>query len=285
MLFRRALLFSSFLIVSVSFLAYFLHIQPRPSGISAYRKLVRESAERHSRRALERAPARQTREGVQKDIWAIDGTERLHFRLNSKYSELTLKQKKDKIEAVEELQQIRCWIQEKVDPTAQMQQVRTLTAQEGAYYFPSHRFSAHTVHLAFYNLPGFELPKEILPSPPLFSLLSNQALLTCRGECAPFLLTMEGNVRLFSPSLQGKESFALADAITYSPKEKKWILSSIAPKRVLFWQEGLSLSAPAVHIKSDPLTHQESIEGKGDVHFAFDLAEKNLIEQLLSKYL
>ena len=98
-------------------------------------------------------------------------------------------------------------------------------------------------------------------------------------------LLVKGNVRFHSTSIQGKESFALADRIIFQSKEETLLLESDPPKRVLFWQEGLTLSAPEIAIKRDLRTKKESIEGKGDVHFAFDLEEKNVIEQLLSKYL
>lgn len=165
MLFRRAIFCFSALTASAAALAFFLHVRIRPSDTPRYRKLVQESAELRSRRALERHPAHQTREGVQKDIWAVDGSERLHSRLNSGYSELTLRQKRDKFEAVEELQQISCWIQEEIDEAARLQQVRAITASEGTYYYPSHRFLAHTVHLAFYRLPGLELPFSVSEKP------------------------------------------------------------------------------------------------------------------------
>ena len=118
-----------------------------------------------------------------------------------------------------------------------------------------------------------------------FSLYADDALLTFQDETKPDFFLLEGNVRLFSPRIQDKESFSIADRISFDPREQKLILSSVPPKRVLFWQEGFSLSAPEVHIKRDLLTRKETIEGKGDVHFAFDMEEKNIIEQLLSKYL
>lgn len=118
-----------------------------------------------------------------------------------------------------------------------------------------------------------------------FSLYADNALLTFQNEFEPHLFWLEGNVRLFSPQIQDKESFSVADQIAFYPQERKIILSSLPPKRVLFWQEGFSLSAPEVWIERDPLTGKETIEGKGDVHFAFDSEEKNIIEQLLSKYL
>jgi hypothetical protein len=165
MLFRRAVFLCAALTASASALAYLLLIQVRSSDTPRYRRLVQESAELRSRRALEKSPAHQLREGVQKDIWAIDGSERLHFRLTSGYSELTLRQKKDKVEAVEELRQINCWIQEEIDRAGNAQQVRFVSASEGTYDYPSHRFLAHSVHLAFYRIPGLDLPLSLTEKP------------------------------------------------------------------------------------------------------------------------
>jgi hypothetical protein len=97
------------------------------------------------------------------------------------------------------------------------------------------------------------------------------------NEYEPALITLTGNVRLVS-SLLAKESYALADTLTYDPQAKTLLFS--AEKRVLFWQEGLSLSAPQVLIHQD-----QTVEGQGDVHFAFDLEEQNYIDQLFRRYL
>jgi lipopolysaccharide export system protein LptA len=118
-----------------------------------------------------------------------------------------------------------------------------------------------------------------------FSVHSDRAFLSLGEEKTPRLFLLENNVRLYSSSIQGKESFSIADRVSFSPQEGTIVLSASFPKRVLFWQEGLNLSAPEISIKKDPATKKETIEGKGDVHFAFDTEEKNIIEQLLSKYL
>jgi hypothetical protein len=117
-----------------------------------YRKIVQESAEIRSRKALERQPSHQTRTDVRKDIWSAGGDERLHFRLKSAGSELALIQKKGKIEAVEELRKIECWIQEKIDPLLNMSEVKALKAASGTYHYPASRFDAETVELFFYRL-------------------------------------------------------------------------------------------------------------------------------------
>ena len=60
------------------------------------------------------------------------------------------------------------------------------------------------------------------------------------------------------------------------------MLSSQSSKRVLFWQDGLSLSAEK--IKIGPGEGIGSVEGVGNVRFTLDLEEKTLIQDLISKY-
>jgi len=159
-MFKRAIASSLALIAALVAAAYFFNVRIGTGDPIAYRTLCKEKKAFHSFNALERRPAIQFREKVQKDIWFADGEERLHFLLKSRHSELTLIQRKDKVEAIEKLQQVDCWIQDEVDRAASIQQVRKITADEGIYYFPAHRFLAHSVQLGFFRLQGIELPKE-----------------------------------------------------------------------------------------------------------------------------
>lgn len=98
-------------------------------------------------------------------------------------------------------------------------------------------------------------------------------------------LLLIGNVQLLSSRIKNKRSFATADSLLYHPQKKSLIFSCAPPKKVLFWQEGLSLSASEVRVFQDPASETETIEGLGDVHFSFDGEEKNTIEKLISNYL
>ncbi|HSX25954.1 MAG TPA: hypothetical protein VLE89_02995 [Chlamydiales bacterium] len=134
----------------------------------------------------------------------------------------------------------------------------------------------------------FDLPHETLICDHPKGKLQQEALQFSANQLiwhreGKFLL--EGNVELISTRLQDKESFVLADSVTYQPSDETLIFGSIAPKKVLFWQEGLNLSATEVKVRRDPLNEKEIIEGIGDVHFAFDVEEKNSIEKFLSNYL
>ena len=186
MFFARTFCLSLTLSIVCAAAAFVFLVQIRPSDPAKYRKLVQESAYLHSRHALERHPAHQMRQGVQKDIWAMKAGTRLHCCLQSAYSDLTLRQKKDKLEASEELQHIQGFLQEGVDPISSMQQVRTFTSVEGTYHYPSHHFIAHDVHIHFYRLPGFELPMTLTQETPFLSAIARQACFSATQNAPQF---------------------------------------------------------------------------------------------------
>lgn len=103
----------------------------------------------------------------------------------------------------------------------------------------------------------------------------------------PEAVYCDRSVRLISSVIQEQECFALADQLVYFPTSHTIILSSRPPNRVLFWQSdgNMTLSSPEVHVRLDPKTHKETVQGIGDVHFRFTVQEENMIENIFSKYL
>lgn len=278
-MFTRAFLSAAALIALSSFAVYHFHLRMRPEDIQNYHKLIQESADLRARRALEAEPAHQVRRGVQKDIWTPESRsdQARHVQIQSAHSELTLFQKKGKLEAVEKLQQIHCSVAEDL----------TLTADEGTYTFPSHQFIAEkncSVLQQQHRIDGsrihFDLLQEIVtydtPSGFIAPFHFTADKLTWLKKEDQFLL--EGNVRLMSTEFENKESYAVAEQLIYNLIDKTLLLTS--NRRVLFWQEGLSLSASEVLIRED-----RSVEGRGDVHFTFDLDEQNSLEQLFGHFL
>lgn len=158
-MFRKAsALFLSLILLCLGALLFF-HVHTRSSDAAFYRKLVQESRELKSKKALEDHPIEQEREGVRKDIYIVNGKEeRLHMKIESRRSFLTIHQKKGKTDAIEELEEIFSALQEGIDPESRTQQVRTFYALSGTYHFPSNRFVANAAHLAFYQIAGFFLP-------------------------------------------------------------------------------------------------------------------------------
>lgn len=277
-MFRLAVI-STFLLIGVcSAASYLYHVKVRPETEEQYGVLLRESAELRAKSALENEPAHQSRHRVQKDIWAIKEGQRVHVRLKSAHSELEISQKKEKLEAVERLEELCCWVQDEVDLKENAQQVRMLTADTGTSYFPSYRMGAQNVKIAFFRVPGLEIPSSLEGIEPFLKGSAQTANLMDE-------LSLEGDVRLVSTELQNKKSFAFADRLTYQPETQAIVLSCTEPNRVLFWQEGLSLSSPKLQIKRDPRAGTQQVEGIGDVRCSLSAEEKNFLEELFAKYL
>ena len=108
--------------------------------------------------------ATQMREGVRKEIWfSQEDKSRLHYRIESDSSVLTLAPSKGKFDLIENLSNIRCWMQEKLyeADSIDMQQVRYLKANEGIYRYSQQQFLASSVALSLFRLPGHELATPI----------------------------------------------------------------------------------------------------------------------------
>lgn len=289
---------------------YWLCIRLEPHDLPSYQKLMAESVELRTCKALEKEPAFQKRQGVQKDLWTQNGTS--HFCIQSEASGLRLRQKKDKVEATENLKNIECTTPNGIK----------FTAEEGLYDSSSHQFIAQKncrLTQGENHMKGsrirldLALEKMILENPEgriesgefdftaktllwgknsakLYlvddvkiqqkkdlTFLANQGTVQLK-DYKPMQLILEGNVRLVSSHFQGKESYAMADFLNFDPIAKTLLFK--ADKRVLFWQDGLTLSASEVLIRAD-----ETIVGHGDVHFTFDMEEKNQIDAFFKQYL
>jgi len=306
-MFRRSFFFFNLLIVLTGFAIYWFHIRLEEKDGPNYHNLVKKSSELRARKTFEETPAFQVRQGVQKDIWTNNQTR--HFQIQSDYSELTFLQKKGKMEAVETLKNLS------------LESDFILTADEGVYSYPPHEFTAtQNCHLlkGANSIGGtrmhFDLTDEIVTydnpqgrlktgleftagtmiwnrkedkiylnnqvtihDPEQSTLTANKGVLTL-NDLEPDQLELFGSVHLISTKVNDKESYAIADYLKMRPTQKTILLT--AEKNVLFWQEGLSMSAPEILIKQN-----QTVEGHGDVHFNFNLEEKNFIEELLKQYL
>jgi len=126
--------------------------------IAKYRGLVEQYRKIASQTLSDSAT--QSREGVRKDIWfSQEDKSRLHYRIESDSSLLTMVPNKGKFNMVENLSNIRCWMQEKLYGTEQdqMQQIRFLKASEGLYRFNQQQFQANSVDISLFRMPGHEL--------------------------------------------------------------------------------------------------------------------------------
>src|SRR5579872_4110349 len=116
MFFRRITLISCILFAAVLLLWIFEFYQVRESDRAAYRqfKLTQQKIPANPSQALA-ASTHQIRQGIRKDIWfSQEGNSRLHYRIESRSSVLTLLPKENKIDFIENLEGIKCWMQDKL---------------------------------------------------------------------------------------------------------------------------------------------------------------------------
>lgn len=109
------------------------------------------------------AQTNQKRKQVQKDIWfSQDASTRLHYQIASVGSFLSLTPVGNHFEIVETLEEIRCWMQDKLLPASEesdpMQQTRYIEAKEGSYCHSSQEFLANDVTLSLFRIEGHTLP-------------------------------------------------------------------------------------------------------------------------------
>jgi len=148
---------------------------PRASDYKAY-----SAALEQSRTFTKTAPpVCQDRLLVCKDIWfSNEGAGRLHYRIESAASSLNLHSVQNKVEVIEQLHGLRCWMQDKVVSAAgshgSNQQSRYFTANEGVYHFLSQSLLAEQATLSLYRLAGEYLP-EIGRLPSTAPFLSGNA--------------------------------------------------------------------------------------------------------------
>lgn len=294
----------------LGFALYWYCVRLKPNDLPDYQKLMAECVEMRSRKALEKKPAYQKRKGVQKDLWMQNETS--HFSIQSEESGLRLNQKKDKIEATETLRNIECTTPNGIKFTAEegiydypsnqfiAQNSCKLTQGENHIAGSRIRLDLALEKMILENPQGrieageidfkaktllWEKNQELLyliddvkiEQKKDLTFLSHRGIVHLK-EYKPTLIVLEGAVRLISSRFQGKESFAMADHLSYDPIAKTILFK--ADKRVLFWQDGLTLSASEVLIRAD-----ETIVGHGDVHFTFDMEEQNQIDAFFKNYL
>jgi hypothetical protein len=133
----------------------------------------------------------QQRKGVVKEIWfSQEDNSRLHYRIFSESSLLTIKPEGRSFDLIEKLEKIKCWMQDKLyEPTPGVgptQQIRFLAAEEGLYRYTTQEFLAQTVALSLYRLGGHELPKEIAASKPFLKGIAEDVSFAVSGKSPQF---------------------------------------------------------------------------------------------------
>lgn len=164
-MFKKAILTTSVFTALVSLGWIFNLIYPSFDQMEEYRHLKKAGKVMASTTPQE--STRQYRNGVRKDLWlAQPDQSRLHDRIESANSILTLIPCDDKLDIVENLKQLKCWMQDKLynQNGLPMQQMRFFVADEGLYQYSTQKFTAKSVALSVFRLPGTQLLTQIDPS-------------------------------------------------------------------------------------------------------------------------
>jgi hypothetical protein len=158
-MFRHTILLSALLLMlSVLFWGFLLG-RVRPEDIAVIQKAEKEQEIASSTSLF--STTEQKRKGVVKEIWFTqEDNQRLHYRIISEGSLLTLQPDGKKFDLIEKLEHIKCWMQDKLTE-GPMQQVRFFQAEEGWYRYSSQEFIAQSVALSLFRLPGHALPRDV----------------------------------------------------------------------------------------------------------------------------
>jgi hypothetical protein len=107
----------------------------------------------------------QRRRGVCKDIWLTQegGKTRIHQRIESQSSVLSLLTKDNKVDVIENLKNVRACMQEK-SPFEKggimRQHIRYFEANQSSYYYLKKQLLAKEVTIFLLDLPGDKLPEK-----------------------------------------------------------------------------------------------------------------------------
>lgn len=155
----------------------------RSSDINLFRELVQK---REVASSEVPSQTNQHRKQVRKDIWFSqnDGA-RLHYQIASEGSLLSLKPIDNKFDIVESLQGVKCWMQDKLSYDGQ--QARLIEAKTGLYRYTTQEFTANSVLLSLFKLPGHELPLEPLDTDkPFLSGIAKDISVIFNGKTPQF---------------------------------------------------------------------------------------------------
>jgi hypothetical protein len=159
----------------------------RSGDIAAYQRFSKKSKEVATTQSL--SAANQQRQGVRKDIWLtqLDKT-RNHTRIDSKTSTLTLLPKDDKVDIIENLHHLKCWMQDKLYVTgeAPMQQMRFFEADTGTYQYTTGAFLAEAVTLSLFRIPGHKLPLKADPGVAFLHGIAKDVSFSVAGKSTQF---------------------------------------------------------------------------------------------------
>ena len=186
-MFKRAIFISALCMAAISSAWLVKLVYLSAADRVKYEKLLEVG--RAVAKATKGEQTHQTRGGVRKDLWLSqqDHT-RLHYRIDSESSVLTLLPIDDKVDIIENLQHIKCWMQDKLYAQGDvvMQQMRFFEADQGIYQYSTQRFAANSVILSLFRLPGVQLPSAVDSSKAFLRGIAQDVSFSIAGKTTQF---------------------------------------------------------------------------------------------------
>lgn len=188
-MFRKASTFCWLLLGVVTFLWGVSLTRIRASDIAFVKKALKEEKLASTTNMF--STTEQQRKGVVKEIWfSQEDQTRLHYRIASESSHLTIKPEGKSFDLIEKLEKIQCWMQDKLYDTTgtagPMQQIRYFAAQEGSYRYTSQEFLAQSVALSLFRLGGHDLPKGKVAGRPFLKGVAQDVSFAISGKSPQF---------------------------------------------------------------------------------------------------
>lgn len=116
-----------------------------------------------------------------KDIWINKNGSRYHYHLEAPKSRFVMKNTLLGSEIIEEMEDMRLWMQDKViNIPKPMQEVRFIKAPKSYFLFTQHALKTEDAFMALYSTPGRELSLYLKPEQ-----------ITLRGHAKTFDILME----------------------------------------------------------------------------------------------
>ncbi len=189
-MFKRASRYGKLIFFSLLFVCIAQFIVVRKGDVLAYRKMVNEYETHSTVRSLPNA-VHQIRTKVNKEVWFTqEDNSRLQYRIHGESSLLTLEPIDKKIHVVENLNQVRCWMQDKLYLTtngnAPMQQTRFWEADHGVYRYTTQELIAQDVNISIFRLPGHNLPTTCDPRIAFLNGTANNVSFSITGKTPQF---------------------------------------------------------------------------------------------------
>ena len=186
-MFKRAMFISALCMAAITSVWLVKLVYLSPSDRARLEKTLETG--RAIARATKGEQTHQTRGGVRKDLWlSQQDYSRLHYRIDSKSSVLTLLPIDDKVDIIENLQHIKCWMQDKLYAQGDvvMQQMRFFEADQGIYQYSTQRFAANSVILSLFRVPGTLLPLSVDPSKAFLRGIAQDVSFSIAGKTTQF---------------------------------------------------------------------------------------------------